>query len=186
MLLGLPAGAAAQDVAVPVEVQVPLFLKILTFDRNLLRQRHGELVVGILYQSRYRTSADVADAVRHAVEGSAERPAGVARLRAVELDLDRIPDLEQALRQDSVSVLYVSPLRAVELDRVTTVTRPGRITSLTAVPSYVEDGVAVGLDLQGDRPRIVVNLGAAKAEGADFGAQLLKLARVVGEEGGTQ
>lgn len=38
---------------------------------------------------------------------------------------------------------------------------------------------SVGIDLTGDRPDIVINLPAAKAEGADFDAQLLKLARVI-------
>ena len=48
------------------------------------------------------------------------------------------------------------------------------------MPGYVEAGLSVGLDIERDRPQIVVNLEASRAEGADFGAQLLKLARVLG------
>ena len=122
---------AAQDVPVPVDVQVPLFLKILAFDRNLLRRGAGELVIGVLYQGRFRTSADVADKVRRALEAQPVRPAGITRLRVVALDLDHTPSLGAALDRQGVSVLYVSPLRAVDVGQVTGATRPGRITSLT-------------------------------------------------------
>jgi hypothetical protein len=43
----------------------------------------------------------------------------------------------------------------------------------------VDEGIAIGLDLKAERPEIVVNLEGARAEGADFTAQLLKLARLV-------
>ena len=112
--------------------------------------------------------------------GPGDRPAGVTRLRVVALDLDHTPNLAAALDHQDVDVLYVSPLPRVDVQQVTSVTRPGRITSLTGVPRYVEDGVSVGLDVEGDRPQIVVNLAASRAEGADFAAQLLKLAHVLG------
>src|SRR5919106_2649996 len=57
----VPRALAAQEVALPVAVQVPILVKILNFDRNLSDRAGGRLVIGVLFQSRYRTSANVAD-----------------------------------------------------------------------------------------------------------------------------
>ncbi|HWB40157.1 MAG TPA: YfiR family protein [Gemmatimonadales bacterium] len=187
-LAGLaPRCAAAQDVAVPVAVQIPILAKILNFDRKLPERTGGRLVIGVLYQSRYRTSANVADEVCRTLE---ELPAGsFGALEAVEracvaIDLDAISTLDSALKRSGVRVLYVSPLRAVHLEDVAAVSRAARVTTLTGVPRYVETGLAIGVDMKGERPGIVINLAASRAEGADLAAHLLKLARVVGGASG--
>jgi hypothetical protein len=83
------------------------------------------------------------------------------------------------LVQSRARVLYVSPLRGIDISDIIRVSRETGVTTITGVPRYVDEGIAIGLDLKADRPEIVVNLEGARAEGADFTAQLLKLARVV-------
>lgn len=172
-LLCRASSVAAQDVAVPVDVQVPLFIKILAFDRNLGSRPPGPLVVGVLYQANFRASADVAAQVRRFIKDGNED------LKVVPINLDETDDLLDVLARQHVLVLYVCPLRAVELKSVTDASRQSGVRTLTGVPRYVESGLGIGLDLKGQRPEIVVNLVAIRAEGADFDAQLLKLARIV-------
>jgi hypothetical protein len=163
---------AAQEVPVPVRVQVPLLLRILSFDRNLARRRAGDLVVAVLYQSRNRSSLAIAEEVTLLL-GS------LSSTEAVGIDLDKVTDLRAALAQSGGQVLYVSPLRGVEISGIVRVSRGAGVTTVTGVPRYVEEGISIGLDLKAERPEIVVNLEGARAEGADFTAQLLKLARLV-------
>jgi uncharacterized protein DUF4154 len=177
-----PRRLAAQEVPVPVAAQIPILVKILNFDRNLPERAGGRLVVGVLFQSRYRTSANVADQVCPALQTLPAGALGAMELACVAIDLDATPALDSALRRKQVDVLYVSPLRAVPLEDVMAVSRAGGITTLTGVPRYVETGLAIGLDMKGERPEIVINLAASRAEGADLTAHLLKLARVVGDE----
>jgi hypothetical protein len=70
-------------------------------------------------------------------------------------------------------------LRAFDLRIVTSISRQAGVRTVTGVPRYVEGGLGIGIDLKGERPEIVVNLAASRAEGADLDAQLLKLARIV-------
>lgn len=187
--VGLSAGhVLAQDTPVPLDVQVQIMVKILNFDRRLPERAGGRLTVGVLYQGRYRTSANVGGEVCRIL--MALPPAALGALESlplacVPIDLDRTPDLAAALKREQIQVLYVSPLRAVRIEDVVAVTRAGRITTLTGVPRYVETGCAIGVDMKGDRPEIVINLAASRAEGADLNAQLLKLARVVGPMAGS-
>jgi hypothetical protein len=187
---GYPARLlSAQDVAVPVAVQVPILIKTLSFDRRLQERAGGRLVVGVLFQSRYRTSANVAGQVCRNLDALPPGALGALESLArscVAIDLDGTASLEAMLRQHRIRVLYVSPLRAYPLDGVIALARAERITTLTGVPRYVEGGLAIGVDMKRDRPGIVINLAASRAEGADLNAHLLKLARVVGGEAGTQ
>lgn len=178
----VPRALAAQEVPVPVAVQIPILAKVLNFDRNLPGRAGGRLVVGVLFQSRYRTSANVADEVCRSLMELPADAFGAMERSCVAIDLDATAALDSALRRKHVQVLYVSPLRAIPLGEVTTVSRAAGITTLTGVPRYVETGLAIGLDMRDERPEIVINLAASRAEGADLTAHLLKLARVVGEE----
>jgi hypothetical protein len=170
--------ASAQDMAVPVDVQVPLLAKILGFDRTLPGGPSDEVVLGVLFQGKYRTSANVAAEVRDAINRS-QQSIGGRPVRMVGIDLDETPNLEASLTRLHVTVLYVTPLRAIDLQALTTTTRASRIPTVTGVPEYVETGLGIGIGIKGERPEIVINLGASRAEGADLNAQLLKLARIV-------
>ena len=114
---GPPAALAAQEMAVPVAVQLPLFVKILSFDRNLVAQPSGPIVMGVLYQSKFRASANVADEVRRAA-GRLTVAGNGAVLRVIAIDLDETPHLAAMLSRLHLTVLYVSPLRAVDLASV--------------------------------------------------------------------
>ncbi len=178
-----PGRAAAQDTPVPVDVQVQIMVKILNFDRKLPQRLGGRLVVGVLYQGRYRTSANVGGEVCRTL--LALPKAGLGALESLQIsclaiDLDLAHDLAATLRREQIQVLYVSPLRAFRLEELVAMSRAAQITTLTGVPRYVETGLAIGVDMKGDRPEIVINLPASRAEGADLNAQVLKLARVVG------
>lgn len=164
------AAAQAQEMEVPVALQVPLFLKVLTFDRQRPQNDESEIVFGIAYQSGFRSSAQARNMVAEAVRS-------VARVRIVLINLDR-ESLESILRNHKVQLLYVAPLRAMSPAAVAGVAAANHALTVTGVPQYVEQGVAVGLRLQGERPRIMVNLTASKLCGADFTSELLKLAEV--------
>jgi hypothetical protein len=144
----------------------------MTFDRNLSARSSGDLRIAVLYQSRNRTSQVIADEVSRAIGST-------PGAEAVGIDLDKVSDLQTVLVQSRARVLYVSPLRGIDIGSIVRVSRETGVTTITGVPRYVDEGIAIGLDLKADRPEIVVNLEGARAEGADFTAQLLKLARVV-------
>jgi hypothetical protein len=186
LLTGLAAPrAAAQELAVPVAVQIPILAKILNFDRRLPERAGGRLVIGVLYQSRYRASATVAADVCQVLEQLPASALGALesmQRSCVAIDLDATAALDSALKRKGVRVLYVSPLRAVHLQDVAAVSRAAQITTVTGVPRYVETGLAIGVDMKGERPEIVINLAASRAEGADLTAHLLNLARVVGDQ----
>jgi hypothetical protein len=176
LAVGLCSTAHAQEMEVPVAMQLPLFFKVMSFDRQLRARASGMLVLAIAYQSGYRASADAKDEAwqsAHAVREIVGMPMSV-----VAIDLDR-EDLDAALTRSGATLLYVAPLRGIDVKQFASATRAAHVTTLTGVVRYVELGLAVGVRLRGDRPRIVVNLAASRLEGAELAAELLKLADVL-------
>jgi hypothetical protein len=168
-----PTAAEAQDMDIPVQMQVALFLKVITFDRNLVIPPATEIVVAVVYQSGYRASVNAKNIAMTALQASGNQQ----KIRAMTIDLDREP-LAAALTRSRPSVLYVAPLRAVEIADLAATARSAGATTVTGVPQYISLGLAVSVRLQGERPKLVINAEAAKLEGADFSAELLKLAQI--------
>lgn len=173
----VPARTVAQEMEVPVSVQIPLSLKVITFDRQLHSRNPTEFVVAVVYQSGNRASASARDDAVRAIESAHATVAG-APVRVVEIDLDQA-SLTAALKARQISLLYVAPLRAIDISELAATARAAGLTTVSGVPHYIALGLAVGVRLQRDRPRILVNLQGARLEGADFTAELLKLAEMM-------
>ncbi|MDP6775356.1 MAG: YfiR/HmsC family protein [Candidatus Latescibacteria bacterium] len=170
-------GVRAQEMPVPVPIQAALFTKILAFDRSLPPTDPEGLVVAVLYQEKVRSSVNAKDEWIEAIESIGSD----GRLEASCLPID-ITDpnvLRASLTNRGIHAIYVTPLRAVEIREITAASRSLKIRTFTGVPEYVGAGIGVGIGMKGERPEILINLDASKAEGTDFRARLLKLARIV-------
>ena len=177
---GIPLSAVhAPEMEVPMEVQFHLFLKMATFDRNLVSRVGDHVVIAVLYQSRYRPSLDAKDEFLKVMSESPVTLIDGIPLSGVSVDLHETADLGQLLRDSEADAVYIAPLRAFEVDRITEVTRRLHIMSLSGITLYVEQGVSAGVGVRGERPEIVINLTGARAEGIDFSSRLLNLARVI-------
>jgi len=180
-LVALLAASAAhgQEMPVPAPTQALIFTKILTFDRNLKARAGKELRIGVLYQKKVRSSLEAQEEFVRAMCGDPGRRIDGLPLSCAAIEWTSASEVEAALVLKGIRVLYVAPLRAVAIEEVVAISRARRITKLTGVPEFVEKGIALGLALRAERPLILVHLAAARAEGADFNSQLLKLARVL-------
>jgi hypothetical protein len=166
-------------VEVPAELQYTLLSKVLAFDRSLAARVGDELVMGVVYQSGYPLSRDFARALTVVWRDTAVRAIEGIPIRFIEIDLTDPRELPAILRKHSIDLVVVAPLRAVSIREVLAQVRVAGATTYAAAASYVDDGAAVGVGMRAGRPRIRINLAAAKREGSDYDASLLRLAEVV-------
>jgi len=178
LLYGAPS---PEEMETPVEVQVPLFLKILTFDRNLKKRVGDEIVLGIVYQEKFRTSFNVKDQVEQYLKGMPENTIDEIPFRWICIPLVSPADLQTIMKKEQVDIVYICPLRAVDVEALAAVSRSLGTTSMTGVPDYCPLGITITISAKGGTPLININLTAAQAEGIDFGSRLLKLAKVIHE-----
>lgn len=182
LLAGLAPNLSAQEMAVSVEVQMAILLRVLEFDRDLADRVGDELVIGIAYQRRNRTSLNARDAILGMSRG--EPSVMGIRVKYVTIAISSDGSFGDSLRVNQVDVLYIPPLRSVRLEEIIAATAEHGVLTWTGVVEYIGEGVAVGVGAKGERPEIVINLDVAKAAGVQFSSQLLKLARLVDSKTG--
>ena len=169
----------AEEEMAPAKVQYALFMKILTLDRELTSRVGEELVIGVLYQPQVRESWLAKDDFMRVMKTSSIRNVRGIPVRCVPIAVGNLSKLDRHAEQHHVDAFYVGPLRTIDIGELAFIARKRHVSTLSGIPGYVENGLAVGVGLKGRKPEILINLEAARAEGADFNAQLLRLARVV-------
>ena len=179
-LLALAArpGWGADEMPVPADLQVPLLLKILTYDRNFETKAKAELTIGIVYDPGDPGSVRAKNEVAEMLDKVAGKTVKKLPIKYVLLEHRGLAELGTEVRSRGVSLLYLAPgLR--NLDELIRFSQASRITTATGVRSYVERGVAVGIGVRQDKPEILINLPASRSEGSDFDASLLRIATVL-------
>jgi hypothetical protein len=167
----------AQEMELPVAAQIPLFLKVASFDRQARPADHARATFAIAYQGGNRVSTAAKDAATRAFREKQQHLHGLA-MAEILIDLDR-ESLADAIARHRVAVLWVAPLRSIRLADIVAVAQRGGVLTVTGVTDYVAQGIVVGVRIVADRPKLIVNLPSMRASGADFPAQLLKLAHVL-------
>jgi len=168
--------AAAEPMALAPDLQLPLILKVLTYDRHFEAKAHGELVLGVVFEQTDPDSLKAASVVYDTLLRFSGKT--VKRL-PIRFNLVPMASLERSVEDLKINVLYVAPGNARNLERLTRLSQAKGITTATGVPDYVKQGIAVGIGVSDDRPQILINLPASKSEGSEFDASLLRIASVV-------
>ena len=167
--------AAAEPMPLAPDLQLPLILKVLTYDRHFETKARGELVLGIVYEQADPESLKAASAV---IETLLRFSGKTVKRLPIRFSLVPIGNLERSVEDAKINVLYVAPGNARNLEKLMQFSQAKGITTATGVPDYVKRGIAVGIGVNDDRAQILINLPSAKAEGSEFDASLLRIATV--------
>ena len=170
--------ASAQEMPLPVETQLNVLLKTLTFDRNLKERKGERLTIGIVYHGLFDKSLRVKDELIEAFKTVRIKEIFEHPLHIVTVDLHLI-GLEEAVTGQGVDILYITPLDSSEIRKIGESSRSMGVITMSGVPQYSEQGIAVTVGRKGEAAQIIINLDAARAAGANFSSQLLKMAKIV-------
>lgn len=169
----------AQGAEVPVETQVPILFKMLTYDRTLA-ERSGETIhLGILSVPGNEASRNGAAAFADVLRAQQDKTVRGRPFAFVTVAYRDGTDLPAVLAEQDVDVLYVPRGCGGVLDEVRSAARASGVLTLAADADDVRDGLSIGLELKDDRPRIVVNLEALHQEGHDLESRALRLCEVI-------
>jgi hypothetical protein len=179
--MALPHSAVGQapDVPVPAGVQFALLTRILGFDRNVPGRSTDDLVIAVAYQSNHVASRALMEAFSAAATEAGEITVAGRRVRVVAIDIGDGDRLIESLARERANVVYMTPLRGVNVNTLARAATEAGVLSVTGVPDYMRRAVCVGFEERGGKPRIVINLDESRAAGSEFAAQLLQRAEVL-------
>lgn len=156
--------------AVPPALLVKIVMSAVAYDRSIDERFGDEVNVGVVGDS------DAADKVYAVLEGYADK-----KLKGKPISLKKASrgDVEGDAPLDLV--FFVDALGG-EAGKWASICQDRGITGVSAVEADVAAGLSLGVEMTDKgKPQLLVNLSAAKAAGANFSAQVLKLARLVGD-----
>lgn len=166
----------AQTLDVPVDVQVPLFLKATTYDRTFASklQKNGQIQIGIVYQEKNRASVKEMEELQAALR----KPGAGFKIGITLIPLVDGEDASARKEWSEVSAVYLTTMRGLDLAAILRQSHDHKVMSVATQPDWVSKGVTMGFELIGARPKFAINRNGALAEGCDFSSQLLKLATI--------
>jgi hypothetical protein len=180
VVLAIAVPAAAQTMPMPVDIQLPLFLKILTYDRSFEYKARSAITIGIAYLPGDPASVKAKDEMVANLGRLAGRTIKNLPIKHVVLEFRDPASFDKAVKAGKVNVLYVAPGLGDQLPLLVKMSRSYAITTATGVPEFVQRGIAVGIGMKADKkPDILINLPSSRSEGSEFDASLLRIATVV-------
>jgi hypothetical protein len=173
----LTAGVVrAEGVVVPFDVQVPLLLKALTYDRNLKTRAGDQARIAVVVPPKGRSVTSELQASLDKLPGRTVNGLTVVFKELIAADENA---LDEGLRGGQWAAVFVLPgFSHAELVKVRRVCEAHRVLPVAASIDDLEQ-LAFGIGVDGNRPQLVVNLPASKACGSDFDLALLQLSKVL-------
>jgi hypothetical protein len=174
-LAALPLSAGAM---VPFDVQVPLVLKALSYDRTLKARVGNAVRIAVLAPPKHGHGPS--EDLMEAVANLPDRTLAGLPVTFRDITANDEASLDQALQADRWAAVYVMPgFREDQIAQIRKVTAARQVLAVAAQAEDVERGIAFGVGSNGGRPQFVVNLQSIKACGSEFDLALVRLSRVV-------
>ena len=177
------AGAApvrAGEVGVSEEIQVPILLKLLTYDRTLMSDPPERIEIAVVYARGSGPSLRNRDAVLRSLASHHEKTISGIPFRVHSLAFESAGRLVEDLRREQIHVVYVTAGHEDNFDAIRHATQEVGALSITGAAGFVARGLSVGVEVSNDKPRIQVNLGSLKAERHELKSSVLRLCDIVG------
>jgi len=176
LVLLLPLPGVAQPMTVEADRQVQILLKVLTYDRQFEAKAGQRLKIGIVYVAGDAASEKAADEIATTLKSYGDKPIKKIPFSYVMIDYTTPAAVEHKVKAEGIGLLYVAPGNTRNLADLTRISQQHKITTATGVLDYVSKGVAIGVGIERDKPRIHINLASCKSEGSEFDASLLQIA----------
>lgn len=174
----LTSRVSADEVSVPVPLQVDLLMKVASYDKNLKRRAGERLRVAVLIDPRDTDSGRVG-AQALAALAKADEVIGLP-VEAINIEYADAASLARATDASRIAVLYVTPgFDAVELEAISRALEGHSVLSAGAVAKYTERGTVLGFDLVGGKPKLLVHLARARRQQVELSSAVLKLMTVI-------
>ena len=161
----------------PTALQAQLIGRLAAFDRSFAARAGAVAKVAFQHKAQDAESASITNAVAKATAALAD----IGGLRP-EVSVSELGDpakLAARCTNEHLGLLYFGPGTELDMPAVAQALAGVDILSVGASGAHAERGAVVGFDVEEGRPRIVVNLRAARAQKVSLRPELLKLARVI-------
>ncbi|MCX6153580.1 MAG: YfiR family protein [Candidatus Kapabacteria bacterium] len=169
----------ADDIATAPDIHIPIFLKVITFDKKYSEKTKDGIVLHLIYQKNNKSSLVIKnDVVNYFNENNLTNFEG-KNVFIKEFCFDNIKEIEKYIHSNNVQFAYLSSIKSISVKEINDLFIDNGILSFSASNAYSEEGTIVTCWNRGGKPLIVINLKAAKRTNIEFSSQLLKISKIL-------
>jgi hypothetical protein len=173
--------ARAETAAEATARRVLIILRVLAYDKALATRAPGDELAILLVSAPTEEARRDREGWRAGFAMLPKVRAGGRPIKLYTIDYSGDRQFDSAVALIRPAAVIVGSGLAGDVAGIRRVTRARQASSFSTREADVRDGVAIGIVMGEERIGIVINLEAARAEGARFGAGLLQLASLVDE-----
>jgi hypothetical protein len=177
----LQAASSNGEVEVPVDRQVLILSRALAYDSELKARVGSDILIAVLSKPGHPASEAMGQTVLKAYRQILNVKVQGIPLAVRPLSYAGPAALAAAVAAQSFDVVYVCTGLDPDLPAIIEVARKRRVVTIASNEEQVTRGLALGVFAIDARPTIVLNLGAARSEGAAFSSELLRVAKVINQ-----
>jgi hypothetical protein len=176
-LLFVTGPLVADEVTLPVSLQIDLLVKVAGYDRNIAARAGDRVRIAIVAKAGNEEAAKVA-AVAEKALADKDVIAGLPHEQSVVRFADAA-GLAQLCRARRLAIVYLTPgFSDAEVLAIAAALDGVDVLSVASVASYVPRGIVLGFDLVSSKPKLLVHLGQARKQHVNLSAEVLKLMTV--------
>jgi hypothetical protein len=175
--MSLASSAHAQSATIPASLQAELLAKLETYDRTFAKRAGSTARVLIVVKPGSAKSELSANEMRAALK-RIERIGGLPHQETL-VEYAGAAELAQRCRTDHCAIVFVAAELEDAIEALRGALSGMDVLSVGAQPSYIAKGIVLGFELEGGRPRIVINLEQAKRQNVSFSSDVLRLMKVL-------
>ena len=161
--------------------RIAVMLRVLAYDRTLTSRMKGKIVIGVLAKKGAAETEPETLAINAALKQLTTLTLQGLPLGFTQLAFTNGRALSAELAAQAVNVLILCSSLESDVEEILKVTRPASVTTLTVSEAIVRAGAAIGVinPAGGDKPKLVVNMKAARVEGLHLQAEVLHIAQII-------
>jgi len=143
LLAGLvwPPPVVGAQTPMPPDRQVPLILKVLTYDRQFEAKAGAGVNIGIVYSPADANSSKITTEIAGTLNKFSGKTVKRLPINYWTIEYVSPARLEEVIKDKGINVIYVSPGNDKNLDSILKLSQARKITTTTGVPDYVRKGV---------------------------------------------
>jgi hypothetical protein len=169
--------ARGDDMAVPLQLQVDLSVKVIEYAQEPPAQSADVVRIGIVFKADSPESSRAATELKVAFD-RVPTIAGRPHEQAV-LQWKGATSTVEEFKRRNLMVVYFTPGLDSEVPAAARALQGVRCITIASVDSYVRSGALLGFELVSGHPKMVFNLGQAKKQEVVFRSAVMKLMRLV-------
>jgi YfiR/HmsC-like len=171
----LTALLAADELTVPVDLEVELLSKVLRYDRNLTSRATDGISVLVMHVEGTGSKS----VGRQVLDALSARKKLAAQEHTERLAPFTNPaELAALVKRDHIDVVVLAPGLAPQAAAIATALDGLDVLTVGTTAEGVREGTVLGFDLVAGRPHMFFNLTQARRQHADFKAEVLQLMTV--------